>query len=90
MRQNSLLFGLVIGAMSLTTVSCVDSSFLNETQTSDLSKEAIFSDSTYTVGFLNHIYADAGYDIYPNRFDGVYGVRAKAVCRLPVTRRSSR
>jgi hypothetical protein len=70
MRQNSLLFGLVIGAMSLTTVSCVDSSFLNETQTSDLSKEAIFSDSTYTVGFLNHIYADAGYDIYPNRFDG--------------------
>ena len=55
MRQNSLLFGLVIGAMSLTAVSCVDSSFLNETQTSDLSKEAIFSDSTYTVGVHNHI-----------------------------------
>lgn len=70
MRQNRLLFGLVLGATLLSATSCVDSSFLDETQTTDLSKEVIFSDSTYTVGFLNHIYADAGYDIYPNRFDG--------------------
>lgn len=69
MRQNRLLFGLAIGAMSLTAVSCVDSSFLNETQTSDLSKEVIFGDSTYTVGFLNHIYEWAGMPVYPNRFD---------------------
>ena len=65
-----MLFGLIVGALSLTTVSCVNDSFLDETQTSDLTKEVIFSDSTYTAGFLNHIYADAMYDIYPNRFDG--------------------
>lgn len=69
MRQNSLLFGLAVGATLLTATSCVDSSFLDETQTTDLTKEVIFSDSTYTVGFLNHIYADAGFDIFPNRFD---------------------
>lgn len=50
--------------------SCVDSSFLDETQTTDLSKEVVFSDSTYTLGFLNHIYGDIAFDVYPNRFNG--------------------
>ena len=63
-----MMFGLIVGALSLTAVSCVDNSFLDETQTSDLTKEVIFSDSTYTAGFLNHIYADADYDIFANRF----------------------
>jgi len=70
MRQFRLLFGLVLGASVLGVTSCVDSEFLNETQTNDLSKERIFSDSTYTVGFLNHIYTDIGFDVHPNRFDG--------------------
>jgi len=73
MIQSKLLFGMVIGASMLaatTTTSCVDSSFLDETQTTDLSKEVIFSDSTYTAGFLNHLYEDAGFDIFPDRFNG--------------------
>lgn len=64
-RFLSCLF-LLMGLFGIT--SCVDSSFLDETQTTDLSKEVIFSDSTYTVGFLNHIYADIAFDVYPNRF----------------------
>lgn len=48
--------------------SCVDSSFLDETATSDLSKEVIFADSAYTAGFLNQIYADIAFDVHPNRF----------------------
>lgn len=70
MRQSRILLGLVLGAAMFGASSCVDSSFLDETQTTDLSKEVIFSDSTYTVGFLNHIYSDIGFDVYPNRFDG--------------------
>lgn len=68
MRQSCLLPGLLLLAASAGFTSCVDSSFLNETQTTDLSKEVVFSDSTYTVGFLNHIYADIAFDVYPNRF----------------------
>ena len=70
MRQSRLLSGLVLAALMSGASSCVDSSFLDETQTTDLSKEVIFSDSTYTVGFLNHIYADITFDVAPNRFDG--------------------
>ncbi len=68
MRQSCLLSGLLLFASMIGITSCVDSSFLNETQTTDLSKEVIFSDSTYTVGFLNHIYGDIAFDVYPNRF----------------------
>ena len=71
MIQSKLLFGLVLGSSLIAaTASCVDSSFLDETQTTDLSKEVIFSDSTYTAGFLNHLYEDAGFDVYPDRFNG--------------------
>lgn len=71
MIQSKLLFGLVLGSSLIAaTTSCVDSSFLDETQTTDLSKEVIFSDSTYTAGFLNHLYEDAGFDVYPDRFNG--------------------
>lgn len=45
MRTNRMLLGLVVGAVSLTTVSCVDSSFLDETVTTDLTKEKVFGDS---------------------------------------------
>ncbi len=70
MRHSRILSGLVLSASMIGAVSCVDSSFLDETQTTDLSKEVIFSDSTYTVGFLNHIYTDITFDVHPNRFNG--------------------
>lgn len=70
MRQSRLLLGLVLGAAMCGASSCVDSSFLDETQSNNLTKDIVFSDSTYTVGFLNHIYSDITFDIRPNRFDG--------------------
>lgn len=56
---------LLIGA-----VSCSESGFLDETQTTDLNREAIFSDSTYTAGFLTEIYREIGFDTDPDRFSG--------------------
>lgn len=70
MKQKSLFYGAALGVTLLVaaTTSCVDSKFLDETQTTDLTKEVIFSDSAYTAGFLNNIYSEIGFDIYPNRF----------------------
>lgn len=67
MRNKTLLFFLscifIIGG-----VSCTDSSFLDETLTTDLDREVVFSDSTYTAGFLTDIYTSIGFDTDPDRF----------------------
>ena len=55
-------------------VSCSDNGFLDETETSDLNRKVVFSDSTYTAGFLNEIYREIGFDTDPDRFSvTVYG-----------------
>lgn len=59
----SLLLLLLLG----TAVSCNDS-FLDQTQTSDLNRETVFADSTYTANFLTGIYTDIGFDINFNRW----------------------
>jgi len=71
MKHNLLLLWLIILA-GIITVSCTDSNFLDETETSDLTTEVIFSDSTYTVGFLSEIYREIGFDTYPGRFSNAY------------------
>lgn len=48
--------------------SCDDGNFLDETQTTDLDYETVFSDSVYTVGFLQEIYRQMAFDVYPSRF----------------------
>lgn len=48
--------------------SCDDANFLDETQTTDLDYETVFSDSVYTVAFLQEIYRQAAFDVYPSRF----------------------
>lgn len=48
--------------------SCVNASFLDETVTTDLDYKAIFSDSTYTEGFLNEIYREIGFSSRADRF----------------------
>jgi len=55
----------------LFAVSCdFNSSFLDETVTTNLSEEAVFSDSAYTTAFLYDIYTSIGFDTEPNRWDG--------------------
>ena len=49
-------------------LSCSDGQFLDDTITTDLDYNAVFSDSTYTVGFLTEIYKEVGFDTNPSRF----------------------
>lgn len=42
--------------------------FLDQTVTTDLDEEAVFSDSSYTVAFLTDIYTDIGFSSAPDRF----------------------
>lgn len=64
---NKLLFSAAFFCL-LGMVSCTDSSFLDETEITNLDKEVLFSDSTYTAGFLTDIYRDIGFDTDPDRF----------------------
>lgn len=61
--MKSLMLLLFLG----TVASCNDS-FLDQTQTSDLNRETVFADSTYTANFLTGIYTDIGFDINYNRW----------------------
>lgn len=44
----------------LGTVASCNDSFLDQTQTSDLNRETVFADSTYTANFLTGIYTTSG------------------------------
>ena len=48
--------------------SMCDRTFLDETVTTDLELDVVFNDSTYTVGVLNEIYRQVGFDVDPGRF----------------------
>ena len=65
---NKILIFFVLLSSLLAGVSCSDRSFLDETVTTDLNQKAVFSDSTYTAGFLNEIYKEIGFDTDPDRF----------------------
>ncbi|MCD7973145.1 MAG: RagB/SusD family nutrient uptake outer membrane protein [Candidatus Azobacteroides sp.] len=61
------LFYLFLLVLMGGVISCNDS-FLDETVTTDLDYETVFSDSTYTSDFLTEIYADIGFDTDLSRF----------------------
>lgn len=62
----ALLTGAALLAFSC--LSCDKQGFLDQTVTSDLTEELVFSDSSYTIQFLNDIYRDIGFSEHPNRF----------------------
>lgn len=66
MRNGMLLFLFLLCLLG--GVACTDSAFLDETETTNLDREVVFSDSTYTAGFLNEIYREIGFDTDPDRF----------------------
>lgn len=43
---------------------------LEQVVTTDLDKETVFADSSYTVGFLSQLYVQLGWDTKPNRYRG--------------------
>jgi hypothetical protein len=71
MKHKCYLLGLII-LSGIIFSSCDGSSFLDETATTDLTTDVIFSDSTYTVGFLSEIYREIGFDTDPGRFKELY------------------
>jgi hypothetical protein len=63
-----IAFFMIVMVSLFAASSCTDGDFLGETQITDLDKERVFSDSTYTAGFLTQIYVDLGFDTHPTRF----------------------
>lgn len=59
---------LLAGTGLALCLSCDKQGFLDQTVTSDLTGELVFSDSSYTIQFLNDIYRDIGFSEHPNRF----------------------
>lgn len=45
---------------------------LEQVETTDLDQGTVFTDSTYTAGFLSQIYVDVGYDTSNDRYKTVY------------------
>ncbi len=68
MLMKNIFYSLLLMLIIFSGVSCTDKSFLEETVTSDLDRETIFSDSAYTEGFLTDIYRSIGFDVALNRF----------------------
>ena len=68
MRSSKLLIaGMLAGTFFC---ACQKESFLDQTDSTDLNKQVVFSDSTYTIDFLSGIYADIGFSTAPKRFGG--------------------
>ncbi|MDR1681788.1 MAG: RagB/SusD family nutrient uptake outer membrane protein [Candidatus Symbiothrix sp.] len=70
-HKHYLLWLIILSGIGL--ASCSDRSFLDETETTDLTTAVIFSDSTYTVGFLSEIYREIAFDTDPGRFSSLAG-----------------
>ncbi|MFT4093929.1 MAG: RagB/SusD family nutrient uptake outer membrane protein [Niabella sp.] len=62
-----LIYIIVMVSASL-MFSCKKDTFLDNTTTDLLTADKVFADSTYTLNFLNDIYAYAGQDIVPLRY----------------------
>ncbi|PPL04517.1 RagB/SusD family nutrient uptake outer membrane protein [Parapedobacter indicus] len=56
--------------IALTLASCNKQGFLDQTQSTDLNEQVVFSDSAYTINFLSSMYADIGFATWPKRFGG--------------------
>ena len=70
--MKSISYFLSLFIVIVFCMSCQDNGFLDETATTDLNIDVVFSDSTYTVGFLTEIYRDVGFDTDPGRFSNIY------------------
>ncbi len=65
MKIKTCVIATMVGVLGF--ASCNDD-FLDQTVTTDLDEDLVFSDSTYAAGFLTQIYADIGFDTELNRF----------------------
>lgn len=63
-----LLPVLLVAALLWFVWGCSKSKFLEETTTTNLNEQTVFSDSAYTMAFLSNIYTDIAYSFNPTRF----------------------
>ncbi len=66
--KNIFYYSLFLIMISYGNFSCSDAGFLDETVTTDLDYDKVFSDSALTEGFLSEIYREVGFDVRGNRF----------------------
>ena len=66
-------FLFILAVVLTLCVSCSQEGFLDQTETTDLDEATVFSDSTYTTGFLTDIYTAIGFSSEPSRFGGFSG-----------------
>ncbi|UCS93364.1 RagB/SusD family nutrient uptake outer membrane protein [Echinicola marina] len=72
--KNNYLILLGVCCLCFGILSC-QQSFLDETQTTNLDEQTVFSDSTFTMSFLMDIYTGVGFSEDPGRF-GAGGTRS--------------
>ncbi|MFZ4262754.1 RagB/SusD family nutrient uptake outer membrane protein [Sphingobacterium sp. HJSM2_6] len=63
-------FFIAIVMAFLFNSSCNKQGFLDQTQSTDLNEQVVFSDSAYTINFLSGIYSEVGFSTWPKRFGG--------------------
>jgi len=68
LMRNSLYLFLLFAVFFSGISSCSNTGFLEQTVTSDLDHDKVFSDSAFTEGFLTDIYRNIGFDVRLNRF----------------------
>ncbi len=68
MHMKNIFYSLLVIMILYGNFSCTDGGFLDETVTTDLDYNKVFSDSALTEGFLNEIYREIGFDTKGNRF----------------------
>lgn len=56
--------------------ACTKENFLDQTTTTDLREETVFSDSARSMDFLANIYVSVGFSFSPSRFNGAAGLDA--------------
>lgn len=62
------IFFPAISFAVLLVVSCTKQDFLEQTQTTDLTEQSVFTDSTRSMNFLTDIYTETAFSMYPSRF----------------------
>lgn len=67
MKMRYFIYAMFV---ALVLASCNKQGFLDQTQSTDLNEQVVFSDSAYTINFLSSMYADIGFATWPKRFGG--------------------
>ncbi len=67
---------LVVGFTALVTSCTKNGGFLEQTETSSLNEESVFSDSALSMDYLAQIYTGIGFSFDPARFSGRAGLEA--------------